>query len=164
MLFRSPKASLNLGTDTVFSRTHNLIKGLCYYYQYDGRKRMVEKQLPGADPVYMVYDKRDRLVLVQDGKLRDEGNKRKWLFTKYNHLNLPVLTGEYTIDVTSNDTTRILMQEAVDLIYGGTSPREMTISRDSSNTQHLGYENESFPNSTDDGDILYYTADRKSVV
>ena len=119
---------------------------------------MVEKQLPGAEPVYMVYDKRDRLVLVQDGKLRDEGNKRKWLFTKYNHLNRPVLTGEFTIDVTSNHTTRILMQQAVDSIYGGTSPREMTVARDSSNTQHLGYENESFPNSTDDGDILYYTA------
>ncbi len=41
-----------------------------------GVKRMVEKQLPGAEPVYMVYDKRDRLVLVQDGNLRQE-NKQK---------------------------------------------------------------------------------------
>ena len=45
---------------------------LCYYYQYDKRKRMIVKDLPGADPVYMVYDKRDRLVMTQDGEQRRE--------------------------------------------------------------------------------------------
>jgi RHS repeat-associated protein len=147
-----PKASSSLGTETVFGRTHNLIKGLCYYYQYDGRKRMVEKQLPGADPVYMVYDKRDRLVLVQDGNLRQENN-RKWLFTKYDMLNRPVLTGILTHSTISSRTS---MQEEVDDIYDNASRKAYT-ERDNTYTQHLGYEDESFPNSTD-GDVFYYTA------
>ena len=44
-----------------------------FQYKYDGRKRMIEKQVPGASPVYMVYDQRDRLVLTQDGNQRSEG-------------------------------------------------------------------------------------------
>jgi RHS repeat-associated protein len=40
--------------------------------------------------VYMVYDKRDRLVMVQDGNLASAGD---WMFTKYDALNRPVLTG-----------------------------------------------------------------------
>ena len=149
----SPKASTNLGSVTIFSRDNDLIKGLCYYYEYDARKRMVEKQLPGADPVYMVYDKRDRLVLVQDGKLRDE-NDKKWLFTKYDMLNRPVLSGVLTHNSISS---RTLMQAVVDTIY--LDPlRKAYVERNISNTQHLGYENESFPNSTNDGTILYYTA------
>ena len=44
-----------------------------FSYKYDGRKRMIEKKVPGAAPVYMVYDQRDRLVLTQDGNQRSEG-------------------------------------------------------------------------------------------
>ncbi|GAF05553.1 DUF6443 domain-containing protein [Saccharicrinis fermentans] len=65
---------------------------LCYYYCYDGRKRMISKKIPGAEIVNMVYDYRDRLVLTQDGNMRAE-NGNKYLFTKYDQLNRPVLTG-----------------------------------------------------------------------
>ncbi|MBN2612054.1 MAG: hypothetical protein JXB00_10905, partial [Bacteroidales bacterium] len=63
---------------------------LCYYYTYDHRNRMIGKKLPGAEPVYMVYDKRDRLVLTQDGKRRANDD---WAFTKYDIFNRPVITG-----------------------------------------------------------------------
>jgi len=69
--------------------TGNELNDLCYQYKYDERKRMVEKKLPGADWVYMVYDKRDRLVASQDGNMRSQG---KWLSTKYDELNRPVMT------------------------------------------------------------------------
>jgi RHS repeat-associated protein len=62
---------------------------LCYYYEYDERRRMTKKDLPGAAPVYMVYDKRDRLVMTQDGNL---DVKNRWLATIYDNLNRPVLT------------------------------------------------------------------------
>lgn len=62
---------------------------LCYYYEYDERRRMTKKDLPGAAPVYMVYDKRDRLVMTQDGNL-DANNQ--WLATICDNLNRPVLT------------------------------------------------------------------------
>ncbi|MGB3469184.1 MAG: DUF6443 domain-containing protein [Cyclobacteriaceae bacterium] len=41
-----------------------------FSYQYDGRKRMTGKRVPGADWVYMVYDPKDRLILTQDGNQR----------------------------------------------------------------------------------------------
>ena len=63
---------------------------LCYYYEYDSKNRMIEKKLPGVDPVYMIYDTRDRLVLVQDGELR---NDSEWLITIYDELNRPVISG-----------------------------------------------------------------------
>jgi RHS repeat-associated protein len=63
-----------------------------FRYAYDDRGRMVQKQVPGADPVYMVYDGRDRLVFTQDGKQRVDN---KWSFTKYDQLNRPIITGVY---------------------------------------------------------------------
>jgi len=62
---------------------------LCYYYKYDKRGRMIEKDLPGAGSVYMVYDKRDRLVMLQDAEM-DANNQ--WLATIYDPLNRPVIT------------------------------------------------------------------------
>jgi|GEM_PF-995426 len=90
----SPLASSTMSGSS-YSQTDEVVKGLCYYYEYDARKRMIEKQLPGADPVYMVYDSRDRLVLTQDGKTRS-GNSSQWLYTKYDDLNRPAETGWLT--------------------------------------------------------------------
>ena len=72
---------------------------LCYFYTYDKRHRMISKKLPGAEIIQMVYDKRDRLVLVQDGNLRNDGDatKESFRFTKYDQLNRPVMTGTIKI-------------------------------------------------------------------
>lgn len=67
---------------------------LCYFYRYDGRKRLVCKTLPGADSVLQIFDKRDRLVMEQDGKMRAE-NPGNWLLTCYDALNRPVMQGVY---------------------------------------------------------------------
>lgn len=63
-----------------------------FRYKYDARKRVIIKKVPGAKPVYMVYDKRDRLVLTQDGNQRATA-PYYWTFTKYDELNRPILTG-----------------------------------------------------------------------
>ena len=62
----------------------------CFRYEYDSRHRMIYKKVPGASPVYMVYDQRDRLVMTQDGNLSGQG---KWMVTIYDDLNRPVQTG-----------------------------------------------------------------------
>ncbi|WP_221408170.1 DUF6443 domain-containing protein, partial [Fulvivirga imtechensis] len=71
-----------------------------FCYKYDGRKRMIEKRVPGADWVYMVYDNRDRLVLTQDGNqrkhLQNANLDNEWTFTKYDALNRPISTGILT--------------------------------------------------------------------
>lgn len=78
--------------------TNDIVKDLCYYYQYDARKRMTHKKLPGAAVIYMVYNQRNQLVLSQDGNLRDpdETLLSHWLFTKYDILDRPIITGKYT--------------------------------------------------------------------
>lgn len=62
----------------------------CFRYEYDKRNRMIRKKIPGAGEVWMVYDKRDRLIMTQDAKLRQQG---KWLYTFYDDLNRPYTTG-----------------------------------------------------------------------
>ncbi len=64
-----------------------------FLYRYDQRDRMVMKKVPGADSVVMMYDQWDRVVLTQDGNLRASHN---FLFTKYDQLNRPIITGQIT--------------------------------------------------------------------
>lgn len=45
----------------------DLIDQYAFQYKYDHRNRMISKKVPGARPVLMIYDERDRLVLTQDG-------------------------------------------------------------------------------------------------
>ena len=66
---------------------------LCYFYQYDARKRMTVKKTPGVGRVTMVYDARDRLVMSQDSLLRQQG---KWEYTQYDSLNRPSISGLWT--------------------------------------------------------------------
>lgn len=72
----------------------NALAEQCFRYEYDSRNRMIMKKVPGADPVYMVYDQRDRLVMTQDGNMRN--GTVKWMVTLYDDLNRPVQTGLWT--------------------------------------------------------------------
>lgn len=82
------------------------VEGLCYIYHYDHKNRFVEKKIPGKDWEHTVYDKLDRPILVQDGKLRATN---KWLFTKYDKYNRVVYSGIY-----ENSNTRIALQNILD--------------------------------------------------
>ncbi len=64
----------------------------CFRYEFDGKRRMIIKKVPGAGEVYMVYDTRDRLVLTQDANMRS-GSPVKWLYSQYDEINRPVATG-----------------------------------------------------------------------
>ena len=149
----TPEAVSRLGSVTVFTPDSSLVRNLCYFYKYDTRDRMTEKQLPGASPVYMVYDRRDRLVLSQDGNLRDQG-ARKWMFTKYDIQNRPVLSGILTHSTISSLAA---MQEEVDDFYSGQTPGDLWVTRNGQDTTHHGYTNTSFP-STVDGTLEYLSA------
>jgi RHS repeat-associated protein len=89
----SPKAttvaygnSWNLTADTT------TLNELCFRYEYDGRRRMIGKNVPGAGWIYMVYDKRDRPVYTQDANLRGT----QWMTTLYDGLNRSTTTGMIT--------------------------------------------------------------------
>ncbi len=76
------------GNGFVFTQT--ILDEQCFRYEYDARKRMIRKKVPGAGEVYLVYDTRDRLVMTQDAYLR---NLNKWLVTVYDNINRPLLSG-----------------------------------------------------------------------
>jgi RHS repeat-associated protein len=78
------------GTWTI---SQNIANELCVRYEYDGRRRMVIKKVPGAGEVCIVYDARNRVVMTQDSALR---SLEKWMFTKYDSENRPDSTGFIT--------------------------------------------------------------------
>jgi hypothetical protein len=101
---------------------------LCFSYLYDGRNRMIMKQVPGGGKTYMVYDLRDRLVFSQDSVERKEGD---WLTTFYDGLNRPVMTALYpttddraTLQAMMDNTTSYTTQQ---VIYTSNSPAPANI-------------------------------------
>jgi RHS repeat-associated protein len=92
---------------TDFSDDNAILKQYCYLYQYDERGNCIYKRLPGCTPIYMVYDKADRLVLSQDGNQRKrlQGASAQWTVTKYDSFGRAVFTGlmyRNEIDSTQN--------------------------------------------------------------
>ncbi|MBO9571015.1 MAG: hypothetical protein J7497_02215 [Chitinophagaceae bacterium] len=57
----------------------------CFRYEYDARGRMIMKKVPGAGKVEMVYDARDRLVMVRDSVRAAPTSW--WQVFKYDALN-----------------------------------------------------------------------------
>ena len=172
----------------------DFLKKWVFCYEYDERKRMIARRVPGSDWAYMVYDKRDRLVLTQSGNERrattiDEdvtinayegqsylvtGNNSitlapgfsfaasstrdfiattdqnsftendQWIFTKYDHLNRPVMTGIY-----ESNSDRATLQSTVNSISNYSE--EYTGSGDE------GYNDNGFPVGIASSDLLTVT-------
>lgn len=117
----SPKAtaisgsnSWNLSSDTT------AINELCFRYEYDGRRRMIAKKVPGAGWSYMVYDRRDRMVFSQDANMR---SRSQWMTTIYDALNRPVTTG-----MTTYTGTRDALQAYEDANTGNGTSSTVTVS------------------------------------
>lgn len=61
-----------------------------YEYRYDARGRMVWKKLPQCEYTQYWYDRADRLMFMQDARLRQQGLYR---FTLYDTLGRPAVQG-----------------------------------------------------------------------
>ncbi|NSL85331.1 RHS repeat-associated core domain-containing protein [Chitinophaga sp. Mgbs1] len=93
-----PKAVELMKTTWVVSQ--QIADELCFQYQYDGRRRMITKSVPGTRyATEMVYDLRDRLVFTRDANLRTQ-QQPQWLATFYDNLNRPVMTALYNSSAT----------------------------------------------------------------
>ncbi len=109
-----PKAVVYLDTHN-WALSSDVINELCFSNEYDERGRLIVKKSPGADPVYFVYDQRDRLVFSQDGNQRNQTPK-KWMATLYDNLDRVTTTG--LIDYAS---TRAALQLSVNNITNNAS-------------------------------------------
>jgi RHS repeat-associated protein len=92
-----PKAVEAMNGTSNWTLNAQMLNELTFRYEYDGKGRMIMKKVSGAEPVYMVYDARDRLVMSQDGNQRTLG---KWMAIAFDGLNRPVQTGLLTISGT----------------------------------------------------------------
>lgn len=117
-----------------FTETDDAFKQFIYGYHYDGRKRLIEKKIPGKDWEEMVYNQLDQLVLSRDMVQKNAG---QWLFAKYDALGRVVTTGLYS-DVTSRVDLQTTINNQANLWENRVSTG-------------VGYDNLSFPQT-----IAYY--------
>lgn len=85
------------------------LEAYCYQYRYDGRKRVIEKKIPGKDLwEFIVYNQANQPALTQDGVQRENG---KWMFTKYDGLGRVIMTGQIT-DIKTRSAMQSMLDEA----------------------------------------------------
>ena len=85
-----PPEAVKIFTSGSWSESSVDFKNWVYAYKYNERNLCTAKKIPGAEWIYYVYDKGDRLIFTQDGerRMRDE-----WLFSIPDALGRVVLTG-----------------------------------------------------------------------
>jgi RHS repeat-associated protein len=94
----------------------DILKEQCFRFEYDERRRMIRKQVPGAGETNMVYDVRDRLVFTQDANLFQ---KSQWLTTLYDNLNRPVITGLMTWAGNTDDLQQAVTLQSTNGVVAG---------------------------------------------
>ena len=120
----SPEASFQIQN----SIDTDVLEKLAYYYEYDALGRMTLKRLPGCMPTRMVYDRRNRMVMSQDGNQRQE-NARKWCYSVYDDTNRVTETGEIVLgtDITHEDLQAAATAGENYLPSGTKTPMQYTV-------------------------------------
>ena len=92
--------------------------GLCFYYKYDGKQRLIEKRFPigySGTTVYYIYDSLNRLVLLQDANQRAKSTP-EWTYNVYDDFNHLTETGTWATTI-SRSTLETTMASAANLDY-----------------------------------------------
>jgi RHS repeat-associated protein len=105
---------------------------VCYQYRYDGRRRLIEKKLPGKGWEEVIYNPLDQVVFTQDAVQRG-GAVRS--FIKYDALGRTVMTG---IEI-GHHGTRAEVQGTVNTLVPYWETRDNTV------VNYHGYNNLSCP-------------------
>ncbi|WP_456458457.1 Ig-like domain-containing protein [Reichenbachiella sp.] len=140
----------------ISSPTFSAVSELAFIYQYDEKRRVKSKKLPGTGgddltgitkvsdlPGWheIVYDQWDRVVLTQDP---NQEEAKEYLVTKYDALNRPILTGLYESNKSANEMR--------------SSPAASTRSESRSSSSQFGYTRGTAyqPNENDIYSVTYY--------
>jgi RHS repeat-associated protein len=94
-----------------------VLNELCYQYYYDDKGRMTWKKAPGAAPLNMLYDIRDRLVFTQDGNQATLSTPQ-WMANLYDELDRLVISTLYN----TSKTIATLQTEINNASGSGTHP------------------------------------------
>ncbi|KKO91325.1 hypothetical protein AAW12_11095 [Sphingobacterium sp. Ag1] len=123
-----PKAVTAMRQSGNWTLTQSSIIDQIYSYRYNNKRQVVEKREPATGDIYYIYDPLDRVVLVQDARIRASN---KWYYIKYDARNVAVSQGMYTNTVY---TTRATMQSYVQGLSYAVNRSEKRI-----NTAATGY-------------------------
>jgi len=115
------------------------LNSLCYQYNYDGRNRLITKQLPGKGVEETVYNLLDQPIFSRDA---NQLTRQEWAFTKYDVLSRVIMTGVEK----SNTSTRVALQNYVTPQLQANLFAQWEAPVSSGGVQ--GYTNNCFPNST----------------
>ncbi len=120
-------------TATNFSETSDLnFEHYIYAYRYDGRKRVIEKKVPGRGWEEVIYNPLDQVVFTRDAVQRGQNIRA---FAKYDALGRTIISGVETGHTSPRDE----LQTTVNNFSA------MWDVRDSSPSSLHGYTNESCP-------------------
>jgi len=140
-----------------FDETQTVFDQFIYGYRYDGRKRLVEKKIPGKGWEFMVYNKLDQVVLSQDAVQRGK-SPQEWNFTKYDAFGRVVATGLYAQAGTTIDNGSVPQRGAKDALQTGLDNQAQLIANGDvsislwETRNGTDYDSKSFPQSG--GDLL----------
>ena len=91
-------------TKGTHSDTVDIMKKYAYVYKYDERGNQIYKRLPGCEPILMVYDTTNVLVMSQTGNQRGRGTY--WTVYKYDELRRLIYTAE--VNTKSNNHAELM--------------------------------------------------------
>ena len=106
----TPKGSDLLSAGSSFSPDSDFAKQNCYVYFYDEWGRVYEKRFPGREPMYVVYNRGDRPMMIQDGLMRE---KNRWLTFHYDGMGR-VTAEKLVTDSAQTPQTREALQMSFD--------------------------------------------------
>src|SRR5690606_32762401 len=99
-------------TATVFTQTDAVFDQYIYGYRYDARRRLVMRKIPGKGWEYLIYNKNNQMVAIQDAVQRSK-RPQEWTVTQYDGLGRVVRTALYTRAGTAGANYRAAVQQEV---------------------------------------------------
>lgn len=98
----------------------------CFQYDYDEKGRTTWKKAPGAQPLKMIYDIRDRVVFMQDGN-QSALATTQWTANIYDELDRPLISTLYNTTKTVSQLQADINSAAISSTVTITNPGTVSV-------------------------------------